>query len=443
MKVAPLPTLVIVGRPNVGKSTLFNRITASRRAIVGDQPGITRDRIRLEARWRGRPFAVTDTGGMLFGETDEFPRLIGEQVLVAVEAASHLILIMDGRSEITATDRELADLLRRTGKPVSLAVNKCDTPERDSLAAQFHELGIEPLFAISAEHNRGVEALLDHTTAEFPSGEDEDPTEKPIRVAIIGRPNVGKSTLLNRLTGLDRSIVSATPGTTRDAVDETVERGGTTFQFVDTAGIRRKGKSAEAAEKLSVVMAQRHIRLADVVLTLVDADEGVAALDAKIAGYAHDTGKALIVVVNKWDQAPRAHSKRAAVTDFTEKVRRAMKFLDYAPVLFISALTGQGTGEIFRNIRKVYGAANRRVTTGELNRFLGEVDFDRATFPGFRKPVIRYVTQATTAPPTFVFFAGGAKKFHFSFERFLVNQLRAAFDFEGTPLVIKSKKAKR
>ena len=279
---------------------------------------------------------------MLFGETAEFPKLVGEQVLVAVEAASHLIFLVDGRSEISATDRDLADLLRRTGKPVSLAVNKCDTAERDTLAAQFHELGIEPVFAVSAEHDRGVEALLDHATAEFPPGDEAESGERPIRVAIIGRPNVGKSTLLNRLTGLDRSIVSATPGTTRDAVDETVERGGTQFQFVDTAGIRRKGKSAEAAEKLSVVMAQRHIRLADVVLTLVDADEGVAALDAKIAGYAHDAGKALIVVVNKWDQAPRAHSKRAAVSDFTEKVRRAMKFLDYAPVLFISALTGQG-----------------------------------------------------------------------------------------------------
>ena len=443
MKVAPPPTLVIVGRPNVGKSTLFNRITASRRAIVGDKPGMTRDRIRLEARRHGRSFEVTDTGGMLFDETDEFPILISEQVLVAIEAATHLIFIVDGRSEITTTDRELADLLRRTGKPVSLAVNKCDTPERDTLAAQFHELGIEPVFAVSAEHDRGVEALLDHATAEFPSADEAESAERPLRVAIIGRPNVGKSTLLNRLTGLDRSIVSSTPGTTRDAVDEMIEHGGTSFQFVDTAGIRRKGKSAEAAEKLSVVMARRHIRLADVVLTLVDADEGVAALDAKIAGYAHDAGKALIVVVNKWDQAPPARSKRGAVTDFTEKVRRAMKFLDYAPVLFISAMTGQGTGEIFRTVRKVYQAANRRVTTGELNRFLAGVDFDRATYPGFRKPVIRYVTQASMAPPTFVFFAGRAKKFHFSFERFLVNQLRAAFDFEGTPLVIKSKTAKR
>jgi GTP-binding protein len=439
----PVPTLVIVGKPNVGKSTLFNRITASRRSIVGSQPGMTRDRIHFKTQWRGRAFELTDTGGMLFGETSEFPRLISEQVLAAVEVASHLIFVVDGRSELSSTDHELAHMLRRTGKPVSLAVNKCDTTEWDSLASQFYELGIDPVFAISAEHDRGINALLDHTTAEFPTAENIEPIEKPIQVAIIGRPNVGKSTLLNRLSGTERAIVSSTPGTTRDAVDEVIEREGATFRFVDTAGIRRKGKTEAGAEKLSVVMAQRHIRLADVVIVLVDADEGVVALDAKIASYAHDTGKAMIVVVNKWDQAPTARSKRAAILNFTQKVRHAMKFLNYAPILFISALHGQGTGKIFKVIQKVYGTSNLRIATGELNRFVSTIDFDRTTFPGFRKPTIRYVTQAETAPPTFVFFTRGSKKFHFSFERFLVNQLRASFDFEGTPLVIKSKNAKR
>ena len=443
MSPSERPTVVIVGRPNVGKSTLFNRITGSRRAIVGDEPGITRDRIRLEAEWNGRPFELIDTGGMMFGETAEFLVLISGQVRVAIESAERLIFVVDGRSEITETDRDLADLLRRTNKPVSLVVNKCDTPERQDLAADFYQLGFRDVFSISAEHDLGMNILLDHVTEGFLASEATEPEERPIRVAIIGRPNAGKSTLLNCLTGKKRSIVSATPGTTRDAVDEEVERGGVRFQFVDTAGIRRKGKTAQMAEKLSVVMAQRHIRLADVVLALADAPQGVSALDAKIASYAHTAGKAMVIIVNKWDQAPAAKSRKAALSEFTQQVRDQMKFLDYAPVLFASALTGQGVGEIFGAIRKAYLAAHRRVTTGELNRFLAEVDFDRVTAPRFQKPVIRYVTQAGVAPPTFVFFTNRAKKFHFSYERFLINQVRKSFDFEGTPLVIKSKSAKR
>ena len=443
MSLPECPTVVIVGRPNVGKSTLFNRITRSRRAIVGNESGITRDRIRLEAEWKGRPFELIDTGGMMFGETAEFSVLVSGQVRVAIESAARLIFVVDGRSEISETDRDLADLLRRTNKPVSLAVNKCDTPERQALAAGFYELGFRDVFSVSAEHDLGVDVLLDHVTESFPMLEVSEAQERPIRVAIIGRPNVGKSTLLNCLTGKQRSIVSPTPGTTRDAVDEEIERGGVCFQFVDTAGIRRRGKTAEMTEKLSVVMAQRHIRLADVVLTLVDAAEGATALDAKIASYAHAGGRAMVIIVNKWDQAPAAKSRKAARSAFTLEVRDHMKYLDYAPVLFASALTGQGVGEIFGAVRKAYLAAHRRVTTGQLNRFLGEVDFDRVTAPRFQKPVIRYVTQASVAPPTFVFFTSRAKKFHFSYERFLINQVRRSFDFEGTPVVIKSKSAKR
>ena len=443
MSLQECPTVVIVGRPNVGKSTLFNRITGSRRAIVGDEPGITRDRIRLEAEWKGRPFELIDTGGMMFGETAEFPVLVSGQVRVAIESAARLIFVVDGRSEISETDRDLADLLRRTNKPVSVAVNKCDTPEKEVLAADFYELGFRDVFSVSAEHDLGVDLLLDHVTEGFQVLEASGTQERPIRVAIIGRPNVGKSTLLNCLTGKQRSIVSPTPGTTRDAVDEEIERGGVRFQFVDTAGIRRKGKTAAMTEKLSVVMAQRHIRLADVVLVLVDAVEGATALDAKIASYAHTAGRAMAIIVNKWDQKPPAKSRKAARSEFTLQVRDHMKFLDYAPVLFASALTGQGVGEIFGAVRKAYLAAHRRVTTGQLNRFLGEVDFDRVTAPRFQKPVIRYVTQASVAPPTFVFFTSRAKKFHFSYERFLINQVRKKFDFEGTPVVVKSKNAKR
>ena len=432
------PTIVVVGRPNVGKSTLFNRITGSRRAIVGDEPGITRDRIRLEASFRGRAFDVIDTGGMLFGEPDEFPALINGQVQAAIDSASQVVFLVDGRAEITATDRELAGFLRRTGKPVTVAVNKCDTPKHDVLAAGFYELGITDVIPLSAEHALHIDTLLDHITKDFPVAEDQPPGPELIRVAIIGRPNVGKSTLLNQLTGQQRSIVSATPGTTRDAVDEDVERGATTFRFVDTAGIRRKGKTTRMAEKLSVVMAQRHIRLADVVLLLLDATEGVTAGDATIAGYAQQAGRALILVVNKWDQA--SLRERPA---FKQQVRDELRFLEYAQLVFLSALTGAGTQKLFPLIRKAYRAASRRIPTGELNRFLQSVDFDRTSSPGSRIPKIHYVTQPAVRPPTFVFFTNRTDKFHFSFERFLANQLRRVFDFEGTPIVIKNKRKRK
>ena len=434
MSAPPRPTLVIVGRPNVGKSTLFNRITGSRRSIVGNEPGITRDRIRLEVQWRDRRFDVIDTGGMLFGELDEFPALIGGQVQAAIETAWQIVFVIDGRAEITATDRELADFLRRTGKPVTLAVNKCDTAKHQDLTAAFYELGVQDVFPISAEHGLGIETLLEHVTKDFPEGE-EQPEKELIRVAIIGRPNVGKSTLLNKMTGQQRSIVSATPGTTRDAVDEDVEHGKTTFRFVDTAGIRRKGKTTRMAEKLSVVMAQRHIRLADVVLLVLDATEGVTAGDATIGGYAQEAGRALILVVNKWDQASK--EQRPA---FKQQVRDNLRFLEYAPLAFLSALTGAGTQKLFPLIRKAYRASCRRIPTGELNRFLEKVDFERSTSPGSRRQKIQFVTQPDVRPPTFVFFTGRGDKFHFSFERFLINQLRRSFDFEGTPLVIKSKR---
>ncbi len=429
------PTVVIVGRPNVGKSTLFNRITGSRRAIVGNEPGITRDRIALPAGWKGRPFEVIDTGGMTFGEPDEFPELVNEQVRAAIAAAAHVIFVVDGRAEITATDRELAAFLRRGGKPLTLAVNKCDTPGKEFLTADFFELGVADVLPVSAEHGLGVGDLLDQVTATFPVAEEPPERAAPIRVAIIGRPNVGKSTLLNRLTRTQRAIVSPTPGTTRDAVDEEVERRGVRYCFVDTAGIRRKGKTKAMAEKLSVVMAQRHIRLSDVALLLIDAVEGVTAADATIAGYAHSAGRAMILVVNKWDQASKAE-----LPQFKHQLSDHLKFLDYAPAAFVSALTGERVSQLFPLIRKVYGAANRRVPTAELNRFLESIDLERASTPRSRRPKISYVTQAAVRPPTFVFFTNRAEKFHFAFERFLANQLRRAFDFEGTPLVVKSKR---
>src|SRR5256712_5852111 len=309
-QAASIPTLAIVGRPNVGKSTLFNRIVGSRRAIVGDESGITRDRLYGEAEWRGQRLRVVDTGGIIPDEKDFIPAEVFRQARVALEEAAAIVMVVDGRTELAASDLELARLLRRTGKPLFLAINKIDTEKQQALANEFHRLGIRELFPISAEHGRGVDDLLDAVLEALPS-EDRITTEdtkdtgeesaSEIKVAIIGHPNVGKSTLLNRLTGSARAIVSPVPGTTRDAVDEAVKRDGNNFRFIDTAGSRRKGKTHLMAEKLSVVMARKHLEAADIALLVIDATEGVSALDAAIAGYAHESGRSIIILVNKWD----------------------------------------------------------------------------------------------------------------------------------------------
>jgi GTP-binding protein len=420
-----IPTVVIVGRPNVGKSTLFNRITGQRRAIVGDEPGITRDRLHGVAEYHGRRFELIDTGGIVVDDAEYIPSQILKQANEALKRAAHIIFLVDGRSEITAPDRDLARMLLRLGKPVSLAVNKADTGERESLAHDFYSLGIREIFPVSAEHGIGVDALVDHVT----EGLEATPAEErvhSIKVAIIGRPNVGKSTLLNSLTGEDRSIVSPIAGTTRDSVDETIERDGVSYTFVDTAGIRRKGKTQLMAEKLSVVMARRSIRMADVVLVLMDAAEGVLSLDATIAGYAHEGGRGVIVCVNKWDLI--ADGKKRA---FEQDVRDRLKFLEYAPVMFLSAKTGVGVDRVFKMIREVYESATRRIPTGEMNRFVEHLRFEE------RK--IYYITQASVRPPTFVAFTDRAGPLHFSHERHLVNQIRKQFGFKGTPIVLKTK----
>lgn len=424
------PTVVIVGRPNVGKSTLFNRITGQRRAIVGDQPGITRDRIHWVAEHDGRQFELIDTGGIVVHDQEFIPSQILRQAQVALRNASHIIFVVDGRSEITGSDRDLAQMLQRLGKPVTLAVNKVDSSARDSLANEFYELGIPDVFPVSAEHGIGVDALLDRVTADLATGDDETaaPVEaiEAIKVAIIGRPNVGKSTLLNALTGQERAIVSPVAGTTRDAVDEKVTHNGVDYVFVDTAGIRRKGKTGQMAEKLSIVMARRHIRMADVTLLVLDAVEGVVGLDATIAGYAHEGGRALLICVNKWDE-----KKGEKKLEFERKLRDQFKFLEYAPVVFMSAKTGAGVGTLFKLIREVYESASRRITTGELNRFVERLHFEE------RK--IFYLTQASVRPPTFVLFTDKGGALHFSHERYLINQLRRHFRFRGTPIVIKTR----
>ncbi len=508
-----LPLLAIVGRPNVGKSTLFNKLTGSRRAIVGDEPGITRDRLYGEAEWLGHSFRVVDTGGIVPEDKEFIPSEIFRQAKVALKEAVGVIVVVDARTELAGPDRELVRLLQRMGKPLFLAVNKVDSDKQESLVAEFYELGIRNVFGISAEHGRGIDDLLDAvlpllppslvensanalttegtevtgesteqdaqvhgerrttndqrrtangegrtTDDELPTANGEqrtaDPEPHEIKVAIIGHPNVGKSTLLNQLTGADRAIVSPIAGTTRDSIDEVIEYKGRKIRFIDTAGIRRKGKTELMAEKLSVVMARKNIEGADIVLFLVDATEGASGLDANIAGYAHESGRSVIIVVNKWDliasgeKRAISQSKAARIQDakrpqdsklYEERLRYGLKFLAYAPVVFISALTGKGTEKILPLIEQVAAERRKRITTGEMNRFLKTVDFGRATVPVSKRVKIYYMTQATVAPPTFVLFTDRAVKLHFSYERFIDNQIRRAFGFVGTPIWIKSR----
>ncbi len=494
---AAYPTLAIVGRPNVGKSTLFNRLVGSRRAIVGDEPGITRDRIYGETEWAGHKLRVVDTGGIIPDDQALIPTEIFRQARVALDQANAIVLVVDGRSELASPDIDLARLLLRTGKPLLLAVNKVDTPNLEPYAEEFRRLGIKELFPISAENGNGVVELLEHAIGLMPEHEtdandapqiprlrsaasgdltplgmtnhekliaeesdDIDETDTAAspetKVAIIGRPNVGKSTLLNALTGSARAIVSPVAGTTRDAVDELVERDGQTYRFIDTAGIRRKGKTELMAEKLSVVMARKHLEAADVALIIIDATEGVTAGDATIAGYAHESGRSVIVVVNKWDlvssPAKPAHADNATKTKnggdgkraadrsiYEQQVRRHLKFLSYAPVIFVSATTGQNLGQLFSTLQLVARERRKRIGTGEMNRFLSHVDFERASVPVAKRVKIYYMTQAAVSPPTFILFTDRPVKLHFSYERFLENQIRAAFGFVGTPIWIKNR----
>jgi len=446
-------TIAIVGRPNVGKSTLFNRVIGKRRAIVGDEPGITRDRLYGETDWQGRHLRVVDTGGIMPEEKEFIPKEIFRQARVALDEADAVIMVVDGRTELAAPDLELARLLQRTGKPLFLAVNKIDTLAQEADIEDFRRLGIREMFPVSSEQGTGVaellDAVLEKINAEVAGTVEiaeetgqEEPQAAETKVAIIGRPNVGKSTLLNRLTGTARAIVSPIPGTTRDAVDELVERDGHSYRFIDTAGIRRKGRTKLMAEKLSVVMARKHLEAADVALLVIDAVEGVTALDANIAGYAHESGRSLIILINKWDLAGpgRTDGKKAADRNkFEQEARDALKFLSYAPVLFISATSGKGMEKVFPILEQVAAERKKRIPTSEMNRFLEMVDFDRASVPASKRVKIYYLTQAAVAPPTFILFTDRPVKLHFSYERFLENQIRRAFGFVGTPIWIKNR----
>jgi len=452
---------VIVGRPNVGKSTLFNRLTGTRRSIVTDEPGITRDRIYGRASWSGRPFEVVDTGGMIPEDRAAIPREILRQADVAIAGASILVMVVDARAGVAPLDAELARRLRRTGKPLVIAANKVDTASTAVLAAAFYELGAD-VYPVSAEHGTGVDDLLDAVTKDFAEGSDApdappkfDRENAEIQVAIIGRPNVGKSTLLNSLAGAERSIVSPVPGTTRDAVDTGVVRGKQKYRFIDTAGIRRKGKTTLFSEKLSVIMARKHLERADVALLVADASTGISAGDATIAGYAHESGRSLIVVMNKWDLAIKAAKDAAAeakksasgtsrrkrgvdppglASEYEPLVRERLKFLSYAPIVFISAINSSRVDELYTWIDRVAQARRRRISTGELNRWLRSVDLSRGTSPTSRRVKIYYITQASSSPPTFILFTNQRERLHFSYERFLEKRLREQFDFLGSPI---------
>ena len=443
--------VAIVGRPNVGKSTLFNRLIGQRRAIVGDEPGITRDRIYGEVEWAGTKFSLVDTGGIVPDDDAVIPANIFKQAGMAIQEARVLIWVVDARKGITQLDEELAALLRETGKTVLVAANKADAASLESESTEFYRFGFEAVYAVSAEQGVGIGELLDGVVGFLEPQIDTEETavERELRLAIVGRPNVGKSSLLNRLLGEDRVIVSPVAGTTRDAIDTLLETPERKFRLIDTAGIRRKGKTDEMAEKLSVIMARKSLERADVAIVVIDAVEGVTALDANIAGYALDAGCSIIIAVNKWDAVEEKETNTAI--EFERALRDKMKFLDWAPVITISALTGQRVERILSLVLKADEARNRRIPTSQLNAFfekaIAQPRGGTAPSPakgGFSRLKVQYLTQVGVRPPTFVVFTSGGKPgLHFSYERYLLNRLREEFDFFATPLRVVEKHKRR
>lgn len=434
------PTVVLVGRPNVGKSTLFNRVTSSRRSIVTPVAGTTRDVISQPAEWQGAAFRLVDTGGMFGASEDPLHQLVVTHGKRAIGLADVVVFVVDGREGLVPGDEEIAAELRTVAAPVLLAVNKTDDRRARGRALEFYRLGFEPVVEIAAEHGAGVGDLLDEVASRLPvrrdkGGSPDQPEETA--VAIVGRPNVGKSSLLNRLLREERAIVSDMPGTTRDTVDAVLRWHKRTFRIVDTAGIRRAGRVARGGqvESVSVVLARRAIEHADVAVLVVDSNEGATDQDATIAGEAEKAGCGIIIAANKWDLMKGRGAEFSK--GFDDKLRQQIKFLEYAPILHISASTGERTGKVLETIDKVAEARTRRIPTGELNRFLQAVTaVHPPASPGRRQVRILYATQKSVAPPTFVFFTNVATEFHFSYERFLANRLRESFGLTGTPIRI-------
>ena len=434
------PLVAIVGRPNVGKSMLFNRLVGQRLSIVEDTPGITRDRLYAACEWCGRSFDMVDTGGIEPTTDSEILLFMREQAQIAIDAATVIILVTDLRTGVTAADRDVANMLLRSKKPVVLAVNKADsTGETDLGVYEFYSLGLGDPIPVSAVHGHGTGDLLDACLQYFPEPEEEEEEDDRVRVAIIGKPNVGKSSLVNHILGEKRVIVSDVAGTTRDAVDTLFENETGRYVFIDTAGIRRKSKVDERVEKFSVMRAQLAIERADVCLILLDARDGVTEQDTKIAGLAHEAGKASIVVVNKWDLVEK---ETGTMEKMRKDIMRDLSFMSYAPILFISALTGQRTNRLFELINFVNDQSNMRITTGMLNNVLADAQarVQPPTDKG-RRLKIYYMTQTGIKPPTFVVFCNSRELFHFSYQRYLENQIRSVFGLEGTPvrLIVRQK----
>ena len=428
------PVIAIIGRPNVGKSALFNRITEKRQSIVEDTPGVTRDRIYADAEWRNRKFVVIDTGGIEPRTDDEILKFMREQALIAIDNADVIIFITDVRTGVTASDQEVGAMLQRSKKPIVLAVNKLDTPgDPPADFYEFYNLGMGDPMGISALHGYGTGDLLDACFAYFPKEvEPEEEESDRITVAVIGKPNAGKSSLINYITGETRMIVSSIAGTTRDAIDSQIDNQYGKYTFVDTAGIRRKSRVDESIEKFSVMRAMMAIERSDVCLIMIDATEGVTEQDTKVAGYAHDNGKAAVIVVNKWDLIEKETNTQK---EYTDKIRTELAYMPYAPVVFISALKGTKVDQIYEVINRVAQQNAMRITTGMLNGILADATtrVQPPTDKG-RRLKIYYMTQIATKPPTFVAFCNDAKLFHYSYVRYLENQIRAVFGFEGTPI---------
>ncbi len=456
---APLPALplvAVVGQPNVGKSTLFNRLIGQRRSIVGDEPGITRDRIYGEVEWSGKRFSIVDTGGIIPDDDAVIPANIFKQAGFAIDDAQAIIWVVDARLGLTPLDEELATLLRATGKRVLVAANKSEKARVEAEAGEFYRFGFEEVFPVSAEQGIGLGELLDALVGdlkfEVPDANAASAIEekRELRLAIIGRPNVGKSSLLNRLIGEERVIVSPVAGTTRDSIDTLLTTPDQKFRLIDTAGIRRRGKTGEMAEKLAVVMAMKSLARADVAIVIIDAEEGPTALDAHIAGYAHDAGCSIIIACNKWDAVKNKETSTSS--QFERQVREKMKFLDWAPVIMISALQGQRVENLLPLAVRANVERNRRISTSQLNAFfeaaVSQPRGGSAPAPvkgGLSRLHVQYMTQVSVRPPTFVLFTSGGKSgLHFSYLRYLQNRLREEFDFFATPLrIIEKHKTRR